>query len=78
MLKLLTKLSGKSTRLFSVLKDKMLSNSTEEMVMTLMEVMERYQMLPDALLMFYLLLQINISLPMLVIVEVLYVAMAKL
>lgn len=61
-----------------MLKDKMLSNSTEEMVMTLMEVMERYQMLPDALLMFYLLLQINISLPMLVIVEVLYVAMAKL
>lgn len=46
--------------------------------MTLMEAMERYQMLPDALLMFYLLLQINISLPMLVIVEVLYVAMAKL
>lgn len=61
-----------------MLKDKMLSNSTEEMVMTLMEAMERYQMLPDALLMFYLLLQINISLPMLVIVEVLYVAMAKL
>ena len=78
MLKLLTKLSGKLTRLFSVLKDKMLSNSTEEMVMTLTEVMERYQMLPDALLMFYLLLQINISLPMLVIVEVLYVAMVKL
>jgi hypothetical protein len=78
MLKLLTKLSGKLTRLFSVLKDKMLSNSTEEMVMTLMEVMERYQMLPDALLMFYLLLQTNISLPMLVIVEVLYVAMVKL
>lgn len=46
--------------------------------MTLTEVMERYQMLPDALLMFYLLLQINISLPMLVIVEVLYVAMVKL